>query len=296
MSIYSFPDRGPWGDSTWRGNCSGHVYKELFTQLQPLSVCDPMCGSGTSIEVAREMGIEAYALDLHQGFNILRDSIADRIGKQVQLCISHPPYHGMVVYSGQVWGEPHPDDLSRCKSAEDFHMKMHMALLNQREATTPGGYYATIIGDWRHQGKYHSLQAECISRMPSDELAGVLIKAQHNTVSDRRTYGAMRLPRILHEYILIWQKPREIVSMLSDLAKMARQQSARLTSTWKAIVRTVLVTLGGAADLSIIYAKVAEHAPERLSCNPNWKAKVRQVLNQNLDLFKPVERGTWSLA
>jgi hypothetical protein len=30
-----------------------------------------MVGSGTSVEVARELGIEAYGLDLHSGFTIL---------------------------------------------------------------------------------------------------------------------------------------------------------------------------------------------------------------------------------
>jgi hypothetical protein len=29
-SILSFPDRGPWGNSQYRGNCSGHVYKRIL--------------------------------------------------------------------------------------------------------------------------------------------------------------------------------------------------------------------------------------------------------------------------
>lgn len=35
MSILSYPNRGPWGDSKWRGNCSGYIYKELFERLKP---------------------------------------------------------------------------------------------------------------------------------------------------------------------------------------------------------------------------------------------------------------------
>ena len=296
MRILSFPDRGPWGKSSWRGNCSGHIYKSLFEQLKPAVFVDPMVGGGTSVEVAREMGIQAHGLDLHSGFNVLRDSILAKVGKPADLVVSHPPYGAMIVYSGNVWGSPHPDDLSRCTDDQDFHEKLHIAMLNQREATKGGGYYGTIIGDWRRNGRYTSYQAECIARLPSDELAAVLIKQQHNTVSDSRVYARMKMPRILHEYILLWQKPVVIQSFLADLSVMARQQSARLASTWKALVRTVLMTLGGVADLAAIYAKVSAHAPERLATNPNWKAKVRQVLNQNQDYFSATERGVWALA
>ena len=296
MSVLSFPDRGPWGKSSWRGNCSGHVYKSLFEQLQPSVFIDPMVGSGTSVEVAREMGIQAFGLDLHSGFNVLRESILSVVGQPADLVVSHPPYGGMILYSGNVWGSPHPDDLSRCIDDQDFHEKLHITLLNQREATKGGGYYGTIIGDWRRNGRYTSYQAECIARMPADELAAVLIKQQHNTVSDSRAYARMKMPRILHEYILLWQKPKVIASFLSNLSIMAHQQSARLASTWKSLVRTVLMALGGTADLATIYEKVSENAPERLANNPNWKAKVRQVLNQHSDHFASCERGVWALA
>jgi len=120
MSILSYPDRGKWGKSSWRGNCSGYVYKEIFERLRPNVFVDPMVGSGTSVEVAREMGIEAYGLDLHSGFNAIRDSIAEAVGKPADLVVSHPPYGAMIVYSGSVWGHAHKDDLSRCIDDEDF--------------------------------------------------------------------------------------------------------------------------------------------------------------------------------
>ena len=103
-SILSFPDRGPWGNPGYRGNCSGYVYREIFEVLHPRVFTDPMVGGGTSVEVAREMGIEAHGLDLHSGFNILKQRILDAVGKPSDLVLSHPPYHNIVVYSGEVWG------------------------------------------------------------------------------------------------------------------------------------------------------------------------------------------------
>lgn len=295
MSIMSFPERGPWGDAKWRGNCSGHVYKDLFEKLQPKVFVDPMVGSGTSVQVAKEMGIEAWGLDLHQGFNAVKDSIVMAVGKPADMVLSHPPYGGMIIYSGKVWGtEANPDDLSRCESDEDFHSKMQLVLLNQREATAPGGFYGTIIGDWRRNGVYTSYQAEMIARMPASELAAVIIKQQHNCMSDNRSYGRMRLPFILHEYVLLWQK--KAVPVLVMLGEMAKQQYARLTGTWKNIVKTVLIGLGGKADLSSLYDAVAKAAPDRLAQNSSWREKIRQTLNSNPDLFRPVERGVWSVS
>ena len=77
---------------------------------------------------------------------------------------------------------------------------------------------------------------------------------------------------------------------------MATQQKARMVSTWKAVVRMALMSLGGTAPLQDIYTKVAQNAPERLAANPSWQAKVRQVLNQSTDSFAAVERGVWQLA
>lgn len=293
MSILSYPDRGHWGSSNWRGNCSGFVYKELLERLRPTLFVDPMVGSGTSIEVAKELKIEAVGLDLHSGFNILRDSIVQRVGREADFVCSHPPYGSMIRYSGNQWGDkPHPDDLSWCADDEDFHEKLQIALLNQREATCNGGIYATIIGDMRKDGQYTSFQAEAIARMPK-ELLGVLIKAQHNTQSERKSYGRLSLPFITHEYIILWKKRAASTFVL--LSTMANDQARRLRGTWKAIIRNVMMALGGQSDLASVYDAVSKGCPERIRENPNWKAKVRQVLNSTDD-YRSVERGVWALA
>jgi hypothetical protein len=51
------------GQSWYRGNCSVHVY--WFRGAASAHLTNPMVGGGTSVEVAREMGIEVHGLDLH---------------------------------------------------------------------------------------------------------------------------------------------------------------------------------------------------------------------------------------
>ena len=296
MSVLSFPDRGPWGDPRWRGNCSGHVYRELFEQLEPASFCDPMVGSGTSVEVAQELGIEAFGLDLHSGFNVLRDSIIGVIGRPVDMCLSHPPYGAMIRYSGEVWGDQaHPDDLSRCRNDDDFLDKLQLAVLNQREAVVPGGIYGVIIGDKRSHGRYRSYQAELIARLPAKELRSVMVKLQHNVQSARRGYPGLRYPRILHEYVLLWEREQG-AALLVSLGEVVRRMDRSIKSTWRNVVRLALMELGGESDLATLYQLVSEKAPDRLAKNPNWQPKIRQVLQRNPELFSRKGRGQWALA
>ncbi len=50
-------------------------------------------------------------------------------------------------------------------------------------------------------------QADRVARMSKKELGAVLIKEQHNVASNGREYP-LRLPRIMHEYVVLWEKRR----------------------------------------------------------------------------------------
>lgn len=63
-------------------------------------------------------------------------------------------------------------------------------------------------------------------------------------------------------------------------------------STWKCVVIETMQHIGSAAELQEIYDLIDGHRKTRQ--NPNWKAKVRQILNQNKE-FIPVARGKWKL-
>lgn len=62
------------------------------------------------------------------------------------------------------------------------------------------------MGNLRRQGEYFNLSS-LVERVAPGKLIDELIKAQHNCVSDRRTYGG-NVVRIAHEKLLVFRKER----------------------------------------------------------------------------------------
>jgi len=299
-SVISFPTRDPkcrkWGDPKWRGNCSGFVQDELIKQYNlhqkdGALFVDACKGSDTSGDVCREYpNIEYVGLDLHEGFDFTSQMITDHLPREADMVFTHPPYADMVKYSGHVYGlEEDSRDLSQ-GSIPEFLGKCQVMLLNQREATKAGGVFTTLIGDYRRSGAFYSFQADLVSMMPKSELKSVVIKMQHNCLSDSRNYSRMKHPAMVHEYLLIWEKGR--ANLYQVCWSMASQAKAVLNRSWRSCVRLALMKLGGTAPLADIYRKVEEVAGDKLATNPTFQATVRKTLQQ---AFERVDRGVWAL-
>ena len=66
-SVVSYPERGQGGNNRYRGNCSPKLIEDLIAHFRPHEVCDYMCGSNTTADAARTMGIVSHTYDLHSG-------------------------------------------------------------------------------------------------------------------------------------------------------------------------------------------------------------------------------------
>ena len=294
-SVMSFPDRGAWGDSKWRGNMSGHVVKEVIEHFKPKLFVDACEGSKTSMDVCNQLNVPYVGLDLYNGQDFTRDSILKELPREADVCFTHPPYHDMIVYSSKVYGDKEIEgDTSLCVSPEEFLAKSQVMLFNQREATRDGGYFMSLIGDQRGgslgKGSFRSYQADFINMMPKAELLSVTIKLQHNCLSDKRTYSGSFVP-IMHEYLLIWKKSRK--SMIQVALDIATLQQKAVATTWRSVLRIAMMNLDGYAALKSIYAEVEKVGPHLMTNTNNHQAKIRQVLQRH---YVNVERGVWAIA
>lgn len=298
-SIVSYPNRGNYGNSQWRGNTSGHLIKELIqfaslntkTNMNNFLFVDACEGSGTSGDVCNELNCQYVGLDLHKGNDFTKDSILTSLSREADTVFTHPPYAEMVQYSGKQYGnEIIKSDLSNPNiSKEEFLEKSQLMLLNQRDATREGGLYSTLIGDMRKKGQFWSFQADYQNMMPKDELISVVIKMQHNCMSDGRTYGGSFIP-ILHEYLLIWKKRQ--AGLFQIAWNKAVETKRQLASTWRNAIRIALMKLHGKGSLKDIYAEVEKVGAHLIAKNNHWQAKIRQQLQIH---FQNVERGVWAI-
>ncbi len=292
-SLLSFPDRGPWGNPSFRGNCSGYIQRELIEHFQPKTFVDVCEGSGTSRDVCQELDITYHGFDLLTGIDITSDYIVSLIPQPADIVFSHPPYWSMIDYANIL---PYPipglreQSLSVCPTIEEFLEKSRVMLLNQREATREGGVYTTLTGDMRKDKVFRSFQADYITMMPRDELISVVIKAQHNCMSDSKSYAGKFIP-IVHEYLIVWKKTK--ATLVQVTMAHLNEQKHQISATWRSLVRMALMRLGGKGKLADIYDIVEQEAGEKIRSNENWMAKIRQILQHH---FVSVERGEWAVA
>ncbi len=289
-SILSFPNRGSWGQSSYRGNCSGFIQKSLIDFFKPRYFVDPAEGGGTSRDVCRQLGIKYTGLDLKSGFNLLKDKLKDRLEGNPDFIFFHPPYGEMVQYSGQLYGIPHPDDLSRCGNSDIFLSKLELALMNIYDSLKDQGHYAVLIGDMRKNGEYFSWQADIIG-MGLGKLKNLIIKTQHNCLSNGVQYSGSFIP-IMHEFLLVFLKDRQIISFGQLLLQKEERIARRLAGTWKQIVYQALQDLGGKATIDETFNSVMKRIDPQ--GNQHVAAKIRQTL-QN-PLFFRVSQGQYAIS
>lgn len=257
-SVVSYPDRGPWGDSSYRGNTTGHLIKDLIKFYKPDSVLDPMEGSGTTGDVCRELGIEYDGFDLKDGFDLFTDELPP---KHYDLIFFHPPYWDIIQYSDS------PRDMSNAESLDEYLHLLFKAIEILSQYLSKNGVLVLQIGDKRRRGEYYPLGAY-VQVFRRKELKAKLVKVQHNMKSSAKKYGGNFIP-IIHEEVLV----------MADFTQL----------TWRELVLRALEELGGEATLSELYETLKAH-PKREK-NRTYKATIRRTVQESA---RQVDLGKWA--
>lgn len=298
QSIVSYPDRGPYGRNTYRGNCSGLLIKDLIAQYKLQGLSDFMVGSGTTEDVVREAGIRGDFADLNRGYDMLSMDIPNR----AENIFWHPPYGAMIKYADSQYKASDVEittglsaetirqhDLSSFTNWSEFVKMMNYCMMKQFAALEKGGRMFTLVGDWKQKGKLYSMILDLIK---PGTVENIIIKAQHNCWSERQSYSGNFVP-IIHEYLLVTRKDAGLIIPVSWGTGRDYDMRSFGDQSWRDLVFSVIQENGGKMSLQELYEAIKDSAKAKR--NPHWQEKVRQTV-QNIRHFIRTERGCYALA
>ena len=288
QSVISYKDRGNYGNSKYRGNCSGNVIKDLISQFYPNSkpkkFIEVFSGGGTGKDVAKELEIKnSIHLDLNNGW----DALIDEIPSGSDFIFSHPPYWNIISYQKQR-GSYNKNDLSNNMSYEEFIKKLNFVNEKIYYSLINGGRHATLIGDIRKNGKYYSILKDMIW---FGELESHIIKIQHNCLSDNNIYNNDSFIAIKHEHILVFKKNKIWVFNLK-VTETKKDNIMNITNiTWRDLIQATIEFFNNKASVDDIYNILSKS--KKAKNNNHVREKIRQTLNENSNFYK--EQEYWCL-
>jgi hypothetical protein len=202
-SLYHSAEAGRYGDRGYPGNCGGNLIKDLLRYFKPMSVFDPMTGSGTCRDVCDELGIYCWSSDMHQGVDACDASQFP--GHCFEFAWIHPPYWRQKLYTGD------PRDLSRAATLDAFLERYRLLIENCAGSLMPGGRLAILMGDYcdREEGfvplVYHTKRLAIAAGLRQH--CTDIIRFSHGASSSRKVYRSSFIPG-LHDVCMVFEVPK----------------------------------------------------------------------------------------
>ena len=172
-TVLSFPDRGPWGDPKYRGNCSGWYQAFLIWKYKVKKFAELFAGSGTGFDVAKDMKIGYVGADLNptpvRPGILCVNAVTDEVPIQftdADFLFMHPPYGAeiRIPYAGSMYPDP-SGELSKCDLGqmpwETFMKTLNGIVMKYFAALQSGARMGILMGDVRRNG-LHSMLTDIV--------------------------------------------------------------------------------------------------------------------------------------
>lgn len=259
INLNDWKNLGVWTDSLWiiperdkSGKHSGFYHGNFVPQIprQLISrytrsddvVLDPFVGSGTTAFEAESLNRNFVGVDIQPKLiNYIKekidsknnffelfsgdsadkstfDSIVNSLKKyqreSVQFAILHPPYADIIKFSNQ------PEDLSNCRSLNEFLEKFSQVSKNVIGILDKNRYLAVIIGDKYTKGQWIPLGFYCMNELQKLGLTlkSIIIKNMEGNRAKQNKeaiwkYRALSSDYYIfkHEYILIFKNEKQSI-------------------------------------------------------------------------------------
>ena len=259
-TLWLFPSRDKSGkhSNEYHGNYIPQLAQQFFERFTKKKdiVLDLFLGSGTSAIEALNMGRRCIGVELKPELaqhvadkfspkelvtdvNIISADSTTELAKEkvqarleimgeekAQFLVLHPPYDDIIKFSDR------KEDLSNCKSPEEFYDMFEKVAKNGYDLLEDGRFAALIIGDEYKDGECKLLSFGCEQRMEKlgFKLKAVIVKdIQGNERAKGKTANLWRYRALnggfyifQHEYIFIFEKPKTKVKNLKKVSKNAK--------------------------------------------------------------------------
>ena len=301
-NVLNFPDRGPWGDNRWRGNCSGWIQALLIYKYSVRKFAELFAGSGTGSDVCRDMGVTYVGADLNPNpvrSNILSvNAITDEVPAaflDADMLFMHPPYPMInIPYAGKggmfadPTGELASQDIGRM-SWDQGMRTLNEVIMKYYSAMKSGSKLSVLVGEIRRNGNYYSMMNDIVKPGRMEQM---LVKLQNNTMSGGRSYSGNVKFLTMYEMMYVVEKASEyfIRFQLPQTHEVDARDSKSIT--WRNLIAAVLRENGGELHEKEIYEELKDH--KKAKSNNHSYEKIRQTLQLNRE-FQRVAPGTYRL-
>lgn len=132
------------------------------------------------------------------------------------------------------------------------------------------------MGDSRYRGQYYSM----FKNMDLfGELEQVIIKQQHNCLTDTIQYSGKFIP-LEHEYLVILKKKDPYIIPVQHVKFLQRDVRTSEKMTWAAVLSMILEANGGRMTAAALEGEMEKHPKAR--SNNHLAEKLRQELQLHL--------------